>query len=386
MTVNKNTFCVAPWYNLFVESDKKIAPCCVYKEKKYDFGDLEKYFESEEIKKLRHDLLSGVKNKNCNQCWQEEKNGNDSLRKILNRTVGSAANVDINRQLKEPKVSAINSFDFTLGNLCNLKCVMCGPDRSSQLLAEAENNPELSARYIRQYSQNEFNWAQNDDFIQWCRQYIPNAKHLAFSGGEPLIIPWIPDALNHIPDQHKTDCILHFTSNLTVINEKVLNQFSKFKEVWISVSVEGTADTFEYIRYGHKWQKLKDNLSTIRDKKMPNLILKVNHVVQATSFHSILDMTKYFDSQKISIQPILLDSPEYFGLTSLTKKSKQLFIQDTDNYKGHNTKFIDFVRSVAELDLEQDISHRREMVNHLRAIDKSRNTDFGKIIPRENLF
>ena len=32
MIPNKNTFCIAPWYSLYLNSDKKLAPCCKFKE------------------------------------------------------------------------------------------------------------------------------------------------------------------------------------------------------------------------------------------------------------------------------------------------------------------------------------------------------------------
>ena len=81
MAIKKETFCVAPWYSLYIDSDKTITPCCKIKNnRKYTYKQLEEYFDSSDLKSLREDLLNGVKNSDCSSCWKEEKAGGDSLR------------------------------------------------------------------------------------------------------------------------------------------------------------------------------------------------------------------------------------------------------------------------------------------------------------------
>ena len=116
--MDKNTFCVAPWYSLYIDSDKTITPCCKIKNnRKYDYTELEKYFDSKELNDLRKDLLNGVKNNACTSCWKNEEAGGDSLRLISNRTAGLFSKTPIREQIKNPKTANINSFDLVLGNL-----------------------------------------------------------------------------------------------------------------------------------------------------------------------------------------------------------------------------------------------------------------------------
>jgi len=386
MPINKKTFCVAPWFSVYINSDKSLAPCCKFKTLK-KYANIDEYFTSRELQKVRQDLIDGVQNKNCQSCWNSEANGGDSLRLSSNRTIANKNNIKIADQIENPKLSNVVSFDLTLGNLCNLKCVMCNPELSSQLLAEANSNNELKKIYSAQtnYDQKYFNWPSDYTFIKWCEKYLPQAVHIKFTGGEPFIIPWIDQVIQRIPDEQKKKCILHFTSNLTVINESLFQHFHKFKEVWISVSVEGTDTTFEYLRHGHKWQKIKDNITIIKNKNIKNLILRINHVVQAPSFHSILAMVEYFDLLKIQINPILLTTPRHFTLSALTKRSKQKFLENTINYNGVNFNFIKFVRSITKKNIEQDTVLTDKMVNHFRALDKVRSNSFADVIPVENL-
>ena len=125
--VNKNTFCVAPWNSIFINSDKKIAPCCKFRGRTYDYKDMEEYYHSKELNKVRQDLLDGIKNPHCRICWDDEEKGGDSQRLISNRTSVKGTSVPFMDQIKHPNLDNVTSFDLTLGNLCNLKCVMCTP-------------------------------------------------------------------------------------------------------------------------------------------------------------------------------------------------------------------------------------------------------------------
>ena len=269
MSINKKTFCVAPWFSVYLNSHKKISPCCKFKTSKHNYNQIEEYFHSEHLNKVRQDLLNGVKNDNCSACWKQEENGGDSLRLISNRTLGRASSVGIFKQIQNPKLSNVQSFDLTLGNLCNLKCVMCHPELSSQLLAEVNLNKGLQSNFKGKLDQKDFDWPKQDDFVDWCNTHLPQAIHIKFTGGEPFIIPWIQTVIDKIPDEQKKKCILHFTTNLTIVNLGLFENFKKFKEVWLSVSVEGIKETHEYLRYGHKWETLETNIRLIQEMKIP---------------------------------------------------------------------------------------------------------------------
>lgn len=390
MILKKDTFCVAPWYSIFLGPDKKLAPCCKIRRNTYthNYNEIKEYFDSNQLTDLRNDLLNGVKNKNCNSCWHAEKKNIDSLRLISNRTLmGKLPKGSLQQQIETPKVENINSFDLVLGNLCNLKCVMCTPNLSSQLMAEVDLNPQLKKRYTDKkiLNQSFLNWPKTDDFVEWCNKVLPQSIHIKFSGGEPFVIPWIYDVIEKIPDEQKAKCILHFTTNLTIINHKLIECFKKFKEVWLSVSSEGSHNTFEYLRYGHKWEKLVENIKLIQDKKIKNLMLMVNHVVQAPSYHSILPMVDFFDSLELKINPILLTTPAHFHISSLTKETKSKFLEKTENYAGFNKKFIDYLRNISLEHIDQNESLAKECIKHLEEFDMVRKNDWKKIIPVENL-
>ena len=386
--MNKNTFCLAPWFSLFVSANKEIRPCCrINKSTDYKLEQIDEYFASTELNALRDDLLNGIKNKQCEACWRDEQASGDSLRLITNRTIAMHNDISIKEQIQSPKVENIKSFDLTLGNLCNLKCRMCGPDLSSQLMAEATVNPDLQKYYPKSqsYRQSEYNWPKQGDFIDWCKRNLPNSIHIKFTGGEPFINPWIKDVIELMPLEQRKKCVLHFTSNLTVVDKHLFNMFKDFKEVWLSVSVEGIWATLDYIREGHSWTDLSLTIKMIKHMQIPNLKFKVNHVVQAPSFQSILPMARYFDGLGLSIHPIMLSHPKHFHISALTSGCKKRFINDAKRYDGLNKDFVDYVAKMCDLHMEQDHKLTHAMIRQLEDFDHVRKKDHKKIIPVDHI-
>jgi hypothetical protein len=148
--------------------------------------------------------------------------------------------------------------------------------------------------------------------------------------------------------------------------------------VWISVSCEGIWSTLDYIRSGHTWTDLALNLKMLKNKNINNLKLSINHVVQALSYHSIIPMTFFFDCMDLQINPILLSNPECYHISALSKKAKQEFLDQTNNYNGKNLNFIKFVRSATEKYLEQDRALTDACVKRLTDFDNVRQTVYRK--------
>ena len=383
MIPNKDTFCVNPWLSLSLQTDNKLSPCCLIAGWNFPYQDLDKYFKSKQLNDLRKDLLNGVKNKSCDRCWYKESQGTESLRQWSNKTIKG----DIRKQIENPDIEKLVNVELSLGNLCNLKCLMCKPILSSQLLAEANQHPELKPLYEKNtsYIQKHFDWPKAKEFELWCEHVLPNCTQIKFTGGEPFTIPWVPTLLKKINDDKKKQITLNIVTNLKIINHTILESFNHYKEVWLNISLEGIGSTFEYVRYGNNWQTVEGNINYIKDKKYKNLYLKVANIIQATSFHSTLELVDFCDKNNMEIFPIPLENPECFHISVLTKKCKDKFLNDTANYNGKNTKYINFVRNICKENIEQDKKLAIDCMNLLDKYDKVRNTNWRDIIPLDNL-
>ena len=264
---------------------------------------------------------------------------------------------------------------------------MCKPSLSSQILAEAIKHPNLKSmhRPTEHYEQIKFDWGKSEDFMRWCEEYLKQATIINLSGGEPLIIPWISDILDKIPARQKRECVLQMTTNLTTINDKIFNSFNDFKKVWLNVSLDGTNETFEYVRNNHDWNLLVKNIQYVESKNSDNVQFGVNHVVQAISYHSIESLVTFCDNHNMLINPITIDRPTSFHISALSTLSKQKFLDNTFNYKCYNKEFVKFVRKHTEAHLEQDQLMAKDCVNYLETFDQARGTDWRKVLPVDNL-
>ena len=392
MIPNKNTFCIAPFKHASINNTGKLKICCNSSETAtVDYSESDSWFNSSTLNNLRKNLISGIKDKICQKCWDMEHKGHKSLRQDYNRHIGKILakhwdknfdkrNIKLWNVLNKIDFKNVDSFDLKLGNLCNLKCIMCGPKLSTQLYAEAKLNPSLEQFYTKMVPPQ--TWPESKKFKEWIKTNTVDSMHIKFTGGEPMMNPWLMDVLANIPDTQKSKCILHFTTNLTILNQSLLEMFSKFKEVWISISVEGIGATLEYARYGHKWIDLKSNIEILRNFGMnKKIFLEINHVIQASTILGVFDLAKYFDQYKIDICPIALTDPKCFTLQSIKTKYKLDLMQKCKLYNGHNKNFINFIEKHLEENLTYDTNLAKQCVYRLKTFDKVRKNSFETIIP-----
>ena len=387
MSLDKSTFCIAPFKHACLDSKGYLKVCCVSGEKlQYKFDKIEDWYHSEEVSSLRNNLKNGIKDPRCSNCWIAQSNDKGSQRMFYNKNILDitdhyiAKNGDkLEKMFAEPSVDIIDSFDLKLGNLCNLKCIMCKSSSSSQLLAEVKMNPQLG-KYYGEENIKDYVWAEQQTFRSWCEEYLPKSTNIKFTGGEPLINPYLLDVLDFInPDQKKL-CTLHFTTNATEINQRLLDKLDEFKKVKISVSVEGTGGLLEYVRYPHKWNNLKENILLLKSYTKQNIELRIQHVIQSTTLFGIIDLVRFFDQHELPINPLILTTPKHFHINSLKTEHKEKFLTAIKNYVGFNNKFINSVKQFVSNNMDYDKTLAVACVQHLSTLDAVRNNNFRDVI------
>ena len=81
---NLDTFCIAPFIHQSTKTDGKIKLCCRSLPAVGNLSSttLEEAWNNEIVRKVRLDLVNGIKNERCNICWRHEAGNVTSLRKI----------------------------------------------------------------------------------------------------------------------------------------------------------------------------------------------------------------------------------------------------------------------------------------------------------------
>ena len=94
--------------------------------------------------------------------------------------------------------------------------------------------------------------------VELCNTHL---NELKFTGGEPTTSSTFWKIVEHI--ESPKDMILNVTTNGTKFNDKFINAIKKFKSNKITVSIDGTHKTYEYIRYPFNWRKLEQNVERL---------------------------------------------------------------------------------------------------------------------------
>jgi MoaA/NifB/PqqE/SkfB family radical SAM enzyme len=269
---------------------------------------------------LRSDLTTGIKNPNCQACWQAESLGKESLRQGYNNLLRPYVDFgQLRDNIKNNnfnKVALPSTWELDVGNLCNLKCIMCDPIKSDKILAEVLNNESKFQKFptlINQAKQMVHpNWlesASGQDFINMVK---PNIKWLKLQGGEALTIKGIRDLIESLDNQNVT---LSITTNGTVLDQRLLESLSKFLKVEISISVEAIGTANDVIRYGSSWEIIQNNINLLT--KYSNIDLQLNHVLQNTSVLFLPDIIKFAEQHKLHLSVLRLHDPKYLSLLSI---------------------------------------------------------------------
>lgn len=269
---NLKTFCPLPWMHLSANPSGAGRICCEgYELLKNDDGqvafwknsqDLHSYFNSEQYKKTRLQMLSGKRPSHCSYCFDQEDHGVKSVRErfidqykkdidFLIKNTHSDGSVD------HPHILYI---DMALGNKCNLKCRMCTP-WSSYLIGQdwEKMGKSFDKKTLKRIVRDE--WYSSSGFFSLIRESLPSVRAIFTTGGEPLLVKEHLQILEMIVEEgHADHILLRYNSNQTVIPKKIVQLWQKFQKVDFNCSVEAFGEVNDYIRYPSKWSEQEKNI------------------------------------------------------------------------------------------------------------------------------
>jgi organic radical activating enzyme len=370
----------------------------------YNLGldDFDEIKNAEYIRSVRLSLLAGEKIEECNTCWVKERMGGISRRMVSNRLYKDEFTEDIARKHTDAAGNTDwdpSYWDLRFGNLCNLKCVMCHPASSNQWYEEYVliNNEtsftdggkivQLSRYSVGRYvDSGVYNWWDNQNFWDRLRKKIPFLKQVYLVGGEPMLIEPHYDFLQHVVDSGRAgEVTLEYDTNLTTVNQRVLDLWKYFKEIKLRVSVDDIGNSFEYVRYPSKWNTLITNLHKLK-LKLGNTV-RVDFTVTwqlltvLTTTTLLEFLSDNFPNSIVSVR--ILSSPDYFDVAILPKSVK---IELLDLYKKFQEKYpankIDHLIKYLHETLDSgDTVKLNECKRVLSILDRSRNTNWQELYP-----
>jgi MoaA/NifB/PqqE/SkfB family radical SAM enzyme len=364
MNIPHDKFCILPWVSLETSPIGTVRPCCLAEEEiKDELGnkyklistDLRVIHNSEYMRNLRQQFLAGKQPQTCRKCWNEERSGRTSKRMhTLNRLKHIVPYTEWTADAKP-----LMFLDLKLGNICNLKCRICGSWSSSQFAAEEikfEGKDNIHYQMLRDGA-----WPrENHGFWQDVDTLLEDIRYIEFTGGEPFMISEHFDLLQGIVDRgiaHRVE--IHYNTNGTHYPEHAESVWQHFKTVEIAFSIDDVGARFEYQRMNAVWTEVNENIARFRElrSRSSNIQLQVCSTVNVFNVLYLEDLALWIDLQDFDyIYWNMLHEAYYLSVSTMPDAAKQLAIarlSSADVDEPHRTEFdriVDFIGNGVSLD------------------------------------
>jgi len=295
-------FCVLPWFGREIGHDGHETYCC----------HLAGHYD---INKIRETMKKGERPVECQKCWNLEDQNLPSDRQIKNRrlSISSGRSLDLLKQDAIANQEKIMLLKLSASATCNSTCVTCSSFHSSAWGAlNRKITPTSSARNYKTIDLDKLE--PKIDF--------QNLVGLILLGGEPLYEKRNLEILEHILSLGNDRVYLSIVTNGSMKLNSVWKQtLSKFRNLNLHVSIDGTERVFEYVRYPLSWDLLLENISFFRqitDSVSSSYTLSNLNLL----YHR--DTINWFKEQKISFWMNPVSWPFYFSPDALPADVKSL--------------------------------------------------------------
>ncbi len=257
--------CILPWISIEATPMGTTRPCCLYTDEIPDINlknnTLEDAFNSKTMRNLRRSFRRGEKPEGCRNCWREEDAGKKSKRQYMLEKFKH-----LNVEYKNNNGEQLVFLDLKLGNICNLKCRICGSWSSSKWAQEELDYAKDPTDHIAKKWLKDGQWVRKSPkFWNNLDELLPQIKYFEFTGGEPWMIKQHFELLKNAVDKgYAKNIDIHYNTNTTQF-PKDPTIWKHFKHVQIAFSVDNTEERFEYERYGANWKSSNTNIKKIHE-------------------------------------------------------------------------------------------------------------------------
>jgi MoaA/NifB/PqqE/SkfB family radical SAM enzyme len=368
MKIPHDKFCVLPWISLEASPIGTVRPCCLADDEiadndgnKFELGqaDFLDIQNSNHMQQLREGFLAGEKPKTCRKCWNEERSGRTSKRMhTLDRLKHVLADESWTSDAKP-----LMFLDLKLGNICNLKCRICGSWSSSQFASEEISwLPKEEQKSSHAYEMLRAGaWPkENTQFWSQIDSVLTDIRYIEFTGGEPFMIEQHFDMLQGIVDRGIAGQVeIHYNTNGTHYPERAENIWKHFKTVEVAFSIDDVGSRFEYQRTNADWAVVLDNIVSFQYLKdqMPNLQLQCCSTVNVFNVRYLDELARWLALQRFDfVYWNMMHDAWYFSIATLPDLAKSQIIAHLESsdipaqYQDEFVRIADFMRNGASTD------------------------------------
>ena len=375
----KSNVCLLPWTHLEIDVNGGASPCCLYKGnipnvKVYE-QSLKTIQKNEYMERLRQKFKNGERPLSCESCWQEEDAGKTSKR--MNSIYKMRNSLKDWTPNSEPSLKFI---DFKLGNVCNLKCRICGSWSSSKW---AQEELDYGENPVAKKNLLEGGWPKkHPKFFEDVKEDLADAEYFEFTGGEPFMIQNHFKILEHCVEKgYAKNQDIHYNTNGTQLPPReIFDLWKNFKRVEIAFSIDDVGEQFQYQRHPANWKEVNHNLNQFKIYQTANMEFQICTTISIFNIFSLAKIALWvrnFDPKFFYVNTCF--DPDYFNIQTLPKQIKNI-VNSRYSMLTDFQPTLRFMNS-AHRDSEEIKEQRKARILQT---DKYREENFGDVFPLLN--
>lgn len=343
------SYCAYLWAGAAVGPSGDVMPCCRFFGPRTKNDDaphirdgLKQAREGEYFTSIRKQMLEGKRPYQCGKCWgmesdllKAEAKGDQLVRGSLPRL-----NIDTKVETRDttPGPSKIRYLETGISSLCNMACIMCGPQASSTIFSIHNPKKKIPKGF------HESNDNINDD--------LSELRYLKFVGGEPMLEHKHDDLLEKVIEQNenpKNLAIEYHTNASHFPSKRVIESWKRIGKIIIIFSLDGVGEKATLQRPGkYNWQMIEDNVNRYRELSNEiNIEFSSNTVMTALNIGQITDIADWLyekvgDKQIdwFNVNPLLSStydkSNTYIDFRNLSQETKNRIKKRWDDWENSN--------------------------------------------------
>lgn len=368
MNLPHDKFCVLPWVSLEASPIGTVRPCCLAIDEitdeegnkfRLNSVPLKDIQNSKYMQQLRQDFLAGEKPQTCRRCWNEERAGRTSKRM---HTLDRLKHMGIDPTWTSD-AKPLMFLDLKLGNICNLKCRICGSWSSSQFAAEETrfNRQEEQRASFAYQMLKEGAWPrESEDFWNDLDRHLDDVRYIEFTGGEPFMIKEHFQLLDKLVATGRAANIeIHYNTNGTQWPEDAESIWSHFKHVEIAFSIDDVEDRFEYQRSNARWAEVVENLDRFKQLRTRNnnITLQACCTINVFNVYYLETVANWIEAQGFDfIYWNMMHDAYYYSISTLPDTAKAVIAERlrtanvSDRVKEEFNRVADFMLRGNSLD------------------------------------
>jgi len=400
MAYNPKT-CIAPFMMTTIDPWGNQSPCPIIGGGLWNFKDtpLQQRWTGPELTDFRQKTLEGEELPACHRCFDAEKVGTYSLRKVTwdpeqdpEGKTTSVLGLKSPRGIPmTPKIVMMEPYykkgpmqiALKISNICNLRCRTCNGKDSYLFHREGHH-------YNEKYSLNEKWYIEGpSEGVEWTDQQIDeiiehsaNLRRLEIYGGEPLIDKKLPALLGRLIESGQSRYIdLNVSTNVTRFpSQEWIDMISYYKSFNLNLSIDGVGQQFEYLRHPARWHRVEENIHKFTELfgRYDHFFLLPTVTVSTMNIYYLPELVTYLETTTGVFPHLnLVMHPYWYRISNIHSTVKQHIVEKLESSGIHQLlPYAEYMKSNA---CSMKAWEKFKFWTH--AMDEYRGESFADVFP-----